>query len=288
MEIVVIDNASFDGSGEMLRECYPTVRFIQGERNLGFAKANNLAFRETSGRYILFLNPDTEFESGALQRLLRRLKMLPNAGAVGAKLLNTDRTVQTSCIRKFPTILNQMLDAEPLQRRFPKSRLWGTGPLFDPTFQPVEVEAISGACLMIPRGIFEDVGMFSDEYFMYSEDIDLCYKVRQAGWKTYYVPEAVIIHHGGGSSSKTYVNTYSSVMMQESRIRFFRKTRSRGYCWLYRLCQCMASCVRINILLFLWPVLKLCGCHSKINRSLRKWTAVLRWAIGLEKWVENY
>src|SRR4030066_516351 len=119
-EIVVIDNASFDGSGEMLKQCYPQVQFIQSEKNLGFSKANNEAFRVTHGQYVLFLNPDTEIVGTAIPIMLGYLQQMPNAGSVGCKLLNADKTVQTSCIQPFPTILNQFLDSEFLRALWPK------------------------------------------------------------------------------------------------------------------------------------------------------------------------
>ena len=176
-EIIVIDSASFDGCAEMLRKEFPQVRFIQSQENLGFAKSNNLAFRSATGESVLFLNPDTEIVGPAINVLHSALKMLPDAGVVGGRLLNSDGTVQTSCVQAFPTILNQLLNAESLRRRFPRSRLWGMAPLFDAGTKPKLVEAISGACVMLPRLLLEKIGVFSKDYFMYSEDIDLSYKV---------------------------------------------------------------------------------------------------------------
>jgi len=287
-EIVVIDSASFDGCDEMLRQCYPQVRFIQSDQNLGFAKANNEGFKVSRGRNLLFLNPDTELKGDAVQALLRPLESLPNAGAVGTKLLNTDRSIQTSCIQSFPAIVNQILDSEALRQRFPRSRLWGMSPLFEQSAMPAEVDAISGACLMIKRSVFEAVGMFSTDYFMYSEDIDLCFKVWKAGWKTYYVPTANVIHHGGVSSSQSSVNTFSSVMMLESRWRFFRKTKPPIYCKIYRLAMFSSSLIRIGLLLLSWPIMRLRRENSSIEFALKKWGARLRWTLGLEKWVKSY
>jgi GT2 family glycosyltransferase len=287
-EIVVIDTASFDGCEEMLRESYPHVRFIQSDKNLGFAKANNLAFQASRGDSLLFLNPDTEPMASAIGTMHHFLMTLPSAGALGCKLLNTDRTLQTSCIRSFPTILNQVLDAEALRRRFPRSRLWGMAPLFNGDETPSEVEAISGACLMIHRSVFAKVGMFSTDYFMYSEDIDLCFKIRMSGWKNYYVPSAVVVHHGGGSTAQSKVNTFSSVMMLESRWRFFRKTRSVWYCMLYRLAMLSVSISRIGLVLCLRPAHGLFAKGITAKPVLEKWTARLRWALGGEDWVKHY
>ena len=287
-EIIVIDGASFDGCGEMLRSLYPQVRFIQSDKNLGFAKANNEAFRVSSGQNILFLNPDTEVEGSAVETLSEWLTSAADAGIVGAKLLNSDRSVQTSCIQAFPTILNQFLDSEALRKAFPMAGLWGTSPLFEEGMIPKSVDAVSGACLMIKRCVFESVGTFSADYFMYSEDIDLCFKAKQAGWKTYYVPTAVVVHHGGTSSSQTSVNAFSSVMMLESRWRFFRKTRSSWYCKLYRVAILFLSLIRLGLILFGWPIYGLRGKGVLSGNMLKRWTAKLRWAMGGEGWVKTY
>lgn len=287
-EIIVIDSASFDGCDKMLKQHYPHVRFIQSDLNLGFARSNNLAFEVSSGQAILFLNPDTEVENNAIPELLCQLESLPQAGAVGGMILNSDRTPQTTCIRAFPTILSELLDAEILQKQFPSSRLWGMTPLQKKSMQPVEVDAISGACLMIKRSIFEDIGLFSNDYFMYSEDIDLCFKVQQCGWKNYFVPASVIVHHGGGSSTRSKVSAFSSVMMLESRWRFFRNNRTIWYSWLYRTAMFSASAVRIGLLFSALLIFGVLGKTSSIEVSLKNWIARLRWTIGLENWAKNY
>lgn len=287
-EIVVIDAASLDGCEEMLRRFYPRVRFIQSKRNAGFAKANNEAFTMARGRTLLFLNPDTEIEGRAIETLYDQLNSLPNAGIVGAKLLNSDGSVQESCIRAFPTILNQVLDSAVLRKLFPTSGLWGMKPLLTGDGAATEVDAVSGACLMIKRSAFERVGMFSTDYFMYSEDIDLCFKVRKAGLHTYYVPAAVVVHYGGVSSAQAGVSVFSSIMMLESRWRFFRKTRSRWYSRLYRFAMFGSSIVRIGLVLLVWPARGLCGGGSRVGPALKKWMARLRWTVGGERWVKNY
>ena len=287
-EIVVIDGGSFDGSGEMLRKRYRQVRFIQNEKNLGFARTNNIASQVSNGRNVLFLNPDTEIEGPAIERLSHYLDVLPNAGIVGAKLLNSDGSVQTSCIQAFPTILNQFLDSNACRAVSPGSGMWGMRPLFTGEKTPAEVDAVSGACLMIKRSLFERIGMFSSDYFMYSEDIDLCFKVREAGRKTYYVPTAVVVHHGGVSSSRTGESAFSSVMLLESRWRFFRKTRPPWYCASYRMAMLFASMIRIGLAMLAWPIYGLRGKAFAMGNVMKKWIAKLRWTLGGEGWVRNY
>jgi len=285
-EIVVIDNASFDGSGEMLRECYPQVRFIQSDVNLGFAKANNAAFHQSRGRHVLFLNPDTVLVGPAVNTMLYHLRKLPDAGAVGCKLLNGDKTVQTSCIQPFPTILNQLLDSELLRSLWPTSSLWGNAPLFG-GWDAEEVEAISGACVMMNRGVFDQVGLFCEDYFMYAEDIDLCHTIRQAGRKNYYIPDATVIHFGGGSTGKGS-SGFSEIIMRESIWRFFRKTRGGNYGFSYRISTLIAAIGRLALLITIFPLYIFRPDKISWNSSLRKWGAILAWSLGLGDMVRNH
>lgn len=275
-EIVVIDSGSFDGCEQMLCEEFPKVRFIQSETNLGFAQANNTAFHISRGEHVLFLNPDTEVVGAALPLMLKCLRELPDAGSVGCKLLNTDGSVQTSCIQSVPTILNQMLDSEFLRARWPKAALWGTAVLYEDHDQPQPVEAISGACVMVKRAVFEQVGGFSEDYFMYSEDIDLCYNLTERGWKNYYLPKAAVVHHGGGSSSVA-VSQFAIVMMRQSIWLFLRKTRGDFYAGFYRCTTMIAALLRILLLLLTLPILEVFRRGEAWRCSLGKWQAVFRW-----------
>lgn len=286
-EIIVIDSGSFDGCDQMLRECFLQVRFIQSESNVGFARANNMAFGVSVGECILFLNPDTTLVGPAVNVMLQHLKALPDAGAVGCRLLNADGSIQSTCVRAFPTIVNQFFESEILRRWFPRSQLWGMRTLFQETENPREVDAVSGACLMIKRAVFESIGQFSEDYFMYSEDIDICYKARHARSKTYYVPTAVIVHFGGKSTSKRGVSNFVSVMMLESRWRFFVKTRSLAYGRLFRLSIVFASIARIGMAVLVWPFSLVCGGGTSIEGVIKKWTAKLRWTVGGESWVKR-
>ena len=280
MEVVVVDGASFDGCDEMLAREFPTVEFVQSKTNVGFARANNLGVRHSKGRNLLFLNPDTELVENSIDVLMRHLATLPQAGAVGCKLLNSDRSVQTSCIQSFPTVFNQIVDSEFLRRRFPRSRLWGMAALHTDGQEPSEVEVISGACILTKREVFETVGGFSESYFMYGEDLDLCFKIKQAGFRSYYVPETSIIHHGGGSTQQS-VSNFSTVMMRESVFRFLSTNRGVASAILYRAAMVATSFVRMLLIIPLLAV-----SDNQVVRhgtgSLRKWKAILRWSCGLE------
>ena len=286
-EIIVVDGASFDGCGEMLAREFPEVRFIQLEENLGFAKANNLGFEQSQGECVLFLNPDTEVVGDAIKVLHNFLKEHGDAGIVGAKLLNTNGSVQTSSVQAFPTVLNQMLDMEILRRAWPKLSFWGMAPLFSNDTSSAEAEVISGACLMLTRTTFQKIGRFSDDYFLYAEDLDLCYKTRLAGLKNYYVPVAVITHHGGGSSRQTQ-SVFSTVMMRESVHRFLKKFRGRGYGAAFRAGVALSALGRLALLFVLFPVLALRGSSTAARNAIRRWVALLKWTFGLERSIKKF
>jgi len=286
-EVIVIDSASFDGCGEMLAQEYPQARFIQSRENLGFSKANNTAFEASKGDILLFLNPDTEILSGAISRLYSHIKALPNAGAMGGKLLNTDGTIQTSCVQAFPTILNQTLSADALRRLTPRSGLWGMKAIFDDDARPAEVEMISGACLMMRRDVFKKIGGFSTDYFMYAEDVDLCYKARQMGFANYYLGQAEVIHHGGGSSQQARSN-FSSVMMIESISQFLKKSRGGLYSLCYRLVLGGSALLRVAVLVILSPVLMIKSGMVRWKSACSKWLAILNWGVGLSRWPQQY
>jgi hypothetical protein len=286
-ETIVVDNASFDGCGEMLGREFPGVIFIQSHENLGFAGANNLGFAHSNGKTVLFLNPDTEIIGPAIREMWSFLESRDDAGAAGAKLLNWDLSVQTSCIQRFPSILNQILDFDCLRNLFPKSALWGTWPLFADSARPTPVDVISGACLMAKRGVLANAGVFSSDYFMYAEDVDLCHKIQKQGLSCYCVPQATVVHHGGRSSSSKPENNFAAIMMRESRLKFMRKTKGKLYAFAY---QSSTVLVAVTRLLVLGAVLLLTAGRvhrSSIGVAFGKWASILRWAIGLEVWVKE-
>jgi GT2 family glycosyltransferase len=286
-EIVVIDSGSFDGCDRMLSDRFPEVRFIQSQANLGFAKANNCAYRLTTGDCILFLNPDTEVTGEAIQDLYRHLNTLPSAGAVGARLLNADGTLQSSCIQSIPTVLNQVLDSEFLRSRWPNSGLWGMSAFHGDVKAAHEVEAISGACVMVTRTAFESVHGFSEDYFMYAEDIDLAYKIRRAGYRNYYVPGAVVIHHGG-SSSQQVQSTFPVVMMREAIFRFLKKTRGTTYGLAYRTGMAGTALGKLLLLVLTFPLSASTERRGAWLASLRKSFAIVRWSVNRDKFVRQY
>jgi N-acetylglucosaminyl-diphospho-decaprenol L-rhamnosyltransferase len=220
-EIIVVDNASADGSVEMLRAEFPHVTTISNQHNAGFGAANNQALAQSNGRYVLFLNPDTEVKPGAIRRMLAFIEQRPQAGCAGPRLLNPDGSIQSSR-RSFPGVATAFVESTVLQRycgglgalrRFYSGR--------GDEHEPQRVDWLVGACLLMRRSALEEVGAFDERFFMYSEEMDLCYRLRQAGYEVWFVPEAEVVHHEGASSRQDLF--LRNVNFHESRYRFFRK-----------------------------------------------------------------
>jgi len=285
-EVVVIDSASFDGCGEMLQKEFPVVKFLQSRENIGFAASNNLAFRHSSGRTVVFLNPDTEIVGPALKTMWDFVESTPQAGAVGCKLLNTDSSIQTSCVQRYPTLLNQFLDSELLRRLFPRAKVWGTQSLLEDG-APVAVEVISGACLMMKRSVCDQVGHFSTDYFMYAEDVDLCYRAQRAGYRNCYVGQATVVHHGGGSSTSIAKNNFAAIVVRDSLWKFLRKHRGPLYAAAYRISTALQAIVRVALLVAVLGVTLGQFRRHSLWLSLVKWTRLLSWAAGGEGWARQ-
>lgn len=281
IEIIVVDNASPAGDVDILKEQFPEITLIKSTTNLGFAGANNLGFRKSMGQFVLFLNPDTKLVSPAINTMIRHLRSLPNAGIIGCKLLNEDLSPQTSCIQTFPTILNQVLDSDYLRRRWPNSSLWGTSPLFSGFAEPAQVAVISGACMMIKHEVFESVSLFSEDYFMYAEDLDLCFKVARAGYANYYAGDATVIHYGGKSTTPQC----ATVMKWKSLLRYCVKNRGRFYALLFRIAMIFVAIGRLAIIAA-WPLFRNTRSDKEVQYSASgKWGAILRTL--LTEWGSN-
>ncbi len=200
-EVFVVDNHSVDGSIEMLQSQFPQIRLIQNQKNLGFAKANNQAIKESSGDYVWLLNPDTLVQEDTPQKLIEVMEANHKIGLLGCKILNDDGSLQLACRRSFPTPWVAFTKLLGLANIFPKSKWFGRYNLthLDPN-ESYEVEAISGSCMFIRREALEEVGPLDETFFMYGEDLDWCFRVGKTGWKVFYTPVTSIIHYKGESS----------------------------------------------------------------------------------------
>ncbi|MBT4100913.1 MAG: glycosyltransferase, partial [Gemmatimonadetes bacterium] len=200
VETIVVDNASQDGSQQMVRERFPDAVLICNEKNLGFAGANNLAFRRARGRHILLLNSDTIVRADTLHTMVSYLDDHPEVGAAGCKVLNPDGTLQLDCRRAFPTPSAAIYKLTGLSRLFPQSRRFARYNLsYLDEDETAEVDALSGSFMLVRRETLQQVGGLDEAYFMYGEDLDWCFRMREAGWKIYYVPTTQIIHFRGQS-----------------------------------------------------------------------------------------
>ena len=274
-QVIVVDGASFDGCGEMLAEEFPEVIFVQSRENIGFGRCNNLGFSKASGEAVLFLNPDTELKPNSLQIVLAELERRPEAGIVSPRILNPDGSLQVTCVRALPTPLNRAIDSTFFRRLLPNSRLWGVGRAFRAT-APIEVEAVSGAFMLLRAEVFRELGGFCPEYFMYGEDMDLCARIGRSGRKIVFVPGAEIIHYGGVSSSQQD-SEFPTENMRVGWDLFMRRNHGPLTAAWYRLLQVVSALFRMGLLL---PASLIGSRTSRAEAltSMEKWACVLRWS----------
>ena len=220
VDIWVVDNNSIDDSVETVRRDFPDVHLIANLENAGFGVANNQAIRECSGEFVLILNPDTIVQEDTLDRMVAFMRSHPDCGALGCRILNPDGSFAPESRRAFPTPEIAFWRMTGLGKLFPRSRRFGG---YNMTYLPVdeaaEVDALSGSCMMArrealigPRG----AGLFDEDFFMYGEDLDLCYRIQQAGWSIRYTPDTCIIHYKGESTKKgeiRYVRLFYGAML---------------------------------------------------------------------------
>lgn len=199
-QVIVVDNGSADDTLAAVQAAFPQVLAFPAGGNVGFSRANNLAMRRARGRYVLLLNPDTEVRPGALAELVRFAEAHPGLGAVGPRLTLPDGRLDRACRRGFPTPLNALCYFAGLSRLFPRSRLLcGYQLTYLPEHETAAVDSLCGAAMLVPAAIIEQVGPLDEQFFMFGEDIDWCYRIRQAGYPIYYHPAARVLHRKGGS-----------------------------------------------------------------------------------------
>ncbi len=198
--IIIVDNASIDPTVELVKQNEVKVDLIESPENLGFAKACNLGAANTESEYLLFLNPDTILLNDAIKTLADFLDSHKDTGVVGGKVLNPDGTLQPPCRRRFPTIRSSVMRLFGLSKLFPAHR-WSY--CYEMSMENAdrahEVDAVSGSFFIIRRSLFNELGGFDEDFFIFGEDLDLCYRAKMKGWKIYYNPEAKVIHYRGKS-----------------------------------------------------------------------------------------
>lgn len=220
-ELFVVDNASQDGSAVMVKELFPQALLIENGENVGFSRANNQAIKESSGRYILLLNTDTFVTKGTIEQMVAFMDAHPETGAAGCRLYFPNGQLQLSC-SSFPTLFTEFCLATSLDKLFPSSPFFGRYRMNYWDFNDVrEVDVVLGAFMIIRRRVIEQVGLLDETFFMYSEEVDWCYRIKEGGWKIYYVPYAEATHIWGGSVEQIKADMF--VEMYRSRIAFFQK-----------------------------------------------------------------
>ena len=241
-EILVIDNCSSDGSAEMVKTFFPQARLIVNAANLGFAGANNQGVRLSQGRYILLLNSDTLVKPGALETLVRFMDDNPTVGVSGARLFNQDGSIQVSCY-PAPTLGREIWRLFHMDRVRPLALYpMETWPLDRPHY----VDSLLGACLLLRHEVLDQVGLMDEDYFMYSEEIDLCIRVQRAGWLLAWVPQAQIVHFGGQSTKQVAQDMF--LRLCRGKIRYFRKNNGWLAAQAYKLILVAASLGRLMLI----------------------------------------
>jgi len=227
-EIFVVDNASGDESLSILSGEFPHVKVIANVDNLGFSKACNQAIPLTAGDYVLLLNPDTLVVGNAISELAKFLEDNLQCGAVGPKVLNDDGTLQLACRRSFPSPAAALFRLTYLSKLFPKHPLFAK---YNMTYtnpdEKCEVDALSGSCMMVRRTAIDKIGLLDEDIFMFGEDIDWCWRIKQAGWQVFYFPGAVIYHAHGASSRLRPAG--ATINLHRGMAVFYRKHLSQNY-----------------------------------------------------------
>ncbi len=222
MEVIVVDNASTDGSAEMTASEFPAVQLIANDQNLGYAEGNNQALRHAVGDFLLLLNPDVLVHKDCLTRALLFMESHPKTGALGCRLIGTDGNTQ-STLRSFPDPAPVLWEYLGFSRLFPRNHTFGAYRMtyFDYK-RVVEADQPMGSFLMIPRPVLEQVGLLDTDFPIFFNEVDWCYRAkREYGWKIYYTPEAVATHYGGGSTRQAKARMI--IESHRSLLRFYEK-----------------------------------------------------------------
>jgi GT2 family glycosyltransferase len=241
-EVVVVDNGSTDGSQEMLHEKFPQVQLIQNEGNVGLSRASNQGIIATHGKYVLLLNNDTLVSRSTLDAFVKLLDSTPTAGAVGGKLLNQDGSFQAG-YANFSNLLEEFLMAtglgDKLLNGFPSHKKSETEKI---------VDWLSSACLLLRRKALDQIGLLDENYFIYGDETDLQYRLKEAGWKVYYLPSATTIHFGGRSMNRWKRRK----MVYRGKMLFYRKNYSSLKSWLLRIMFGILSILKSIIWGVIW------------------------------------
>lgn len=238
-EVIIVDNASTDGSVEVIKrkkEKGKSLKIIQNEKNVGFAAGNNVGIKVARGRYMLLLNSDTEVETGAIQSMLSFMDARPSAGAATCKLILPDGSMDPACHRGFPTPWASFTYMIGLEKLFPHSRVFGQYHQgYKDLTKSHEIDSPSGAFFMIRREVIERVGLLDEDYFMYGEDLDWAYRIKQVGFQIWFYPDARVLHRkkqSGRAHGDPNLRKKTERYFNDTMSLFYQKHYAHSYNWL--------------------------------------------------------
>ena len=278
VKVVVVDNSSRDGSAQCVEKEFSEVRFIQSGKNLGFGRANNLAQPHVRPGYVLFLNPDTVLQEHTLAQMVGFLETQADVGAIGCQMVFPDGLVADQNLQWFPTPLTEFVGLAFLPYGIVR-RLGGILPWNDP-LRSGYVRKLYGGCLMVRTTVLDKVGWFDERFFMYAEDVDLSRRLRDAGWKLYYLSEAQVTHAVGGAT-KEAGRDFAILMGCESMAKLIEKYQGSAAATLYRFGVMAAATIRLScltVIRLLTPILPAAKRTSCRNRA-REWALRFKWAL---------
>jgi GT2 family glycosyltransferase len=275
LEIIVVDNASSDGSAEAVRENHPAVKLICNGGNDGFAKGNNIGIRASSGEYLFLINSDVVVSEGCFGKLAGYMDSHPEIGMLGPRIVGSDGKLQRSTMG-FPSLWNTLCRALALDSMFPRSRLFGsylmTFSNHDVT-QPVDV--INGCFWVLRRSAMEQVGVLDEQFFMYGEDVDWCKRFNKGGWKVVFFAEAEALHYGGASSANAPVRF--DIEMQRANYQYWTKHHSRLAAATFLLLSLLHHTVRITGEIAAYPLRR---SRTASTYKIKRGIASIKWIIG--------
>ncbi|MBN1795986.1 MAG: glycosyltransferase family 2 protein [Sedimentisphaerales bacterium] len=262
-EIIVVDNASNDGSAEMVKKEFGQIILIENKVNSGYAGACNLGIKKSKGRYLLILNSDTLALEGTIDKIIRFADENPKAAIIGCRALNPDMTLQPTCFM-YPSILNMLLASTYFYKLFPNNKFFGRQAMSwwdrDDTR---EVDVVTGCCMLVRKEAIDNVGMMDESFFMYAEETDWCYRFKKAGWKVMYTPAAEIIHIGGRSTR--HIRGDMLVREKLSVLEFIRKHHG----WLYHKVVCFFVILFFVLRLPIWFIASLLTSREEAKVKLK-------------------
>ena len=271
IEIIVVDNNSADNGVELISKEFSQVKLIANKENQGFAKANNQAIRQSQGKYVLLLNPDVIMSPSSLKRMVSFMETHQDTGVCGCKILNKVGQLMWSC-GHFPTLVSEFFELALLSRFFPGNRLTGKYLMSYWDHESVkEVDWLTGACLLASRKVIQEADLLNESYFLYSEDMDLCFQIKKNGHKIFYIPDVSVMHHQGASSNQDYERNYAQIY--KSRYVFFSNNFGPLQAFLLRIIVIIGFIIRLILgTLFLWIL----NDKKKYLRKIKSFFAVLK------------